>query len=59
MRGSPRAPKVSAVTAHTSASIRSGERPDDRPSSPKSHNAANNRYWQAIQLDAFYTVMPI
>ena len=33
---------VSAVTAQTSASSRSGERPDDRPSRPKSHISSSS-----------------
>src|SRR2546430_15801832 len=32
IRGPPLAPNVSAPTAHTNASSRSGERPDDSPS---------------------------
>ena len=36
------APNVSAVTAQTSASSRSGERPDDSPSSPKSHISSSS-----------------
>ena len=41
-RGCCLAPKVSAVTAHTSASSRSGERPDDSPSRPKSHISSSS-----------------
>ncbi len=37
MRGSPGPSSISAVSAQTSASRRSGERPDDSPSGPKSH----------------------
>ncbi len=36
-RGSPPPSSISAVSAQTSASSRSGERPDDNPSGPKSH----------------------
>jgi len=36
-RGSPPPSSISAVSAQTSASSRSGERPDDSPSGPKSH----------------------
>src|SRR3954453_20989528 len=36
------APKLSDVSAHTKASNRSGERPDDRPSRPKSHISSSN-----------------
>jgi hypothetical protein len=41
-RGPAPAPKLSAVTAHTSASSRSGERSDDNPSRPKSHISSSS-----------------
>ena len=48
--GAARAATVSAVTAQTSASSRSGERPDDNPPSAKSHisssSAGNAPAWR-------------
>ncbi len=42
IRGPSQPREVSAVTAQTSASSRSGERPSDRPSGPKSHNSSSS-----------------
>ena len=42
IRGSARGLMASAVIAHTSASSRSGERPDESPSGPKSHISSSS-----------------
>ena len=43
-RGSPSSPSISAGIAQTSASSRSGERPDDSPSGPKSHISSSSAW---------------
>ena len=58
MRGPSHPRAVSAVTAHTSASSRSGERPSDKPSGPKSHNSFKTRFASQIQCSAFYNATP-
>ena len=52
-RGSPCPPSISAVSAQTNASSRSGEPPPERPSAPKSHSLAKEEKYQSFQTDEF------